>query len=168
MTTDDIEIDPRIERIVWKGLGLKSVRQMAEETGLEPEQVYAIKRELLSAVDVLTVQEKRQKILIDMEKLAQDSLDRAEGSSDEFFAGMMNAARGAMKDMLTALNQTAKGEQEAIDRLNGLRVKELLSLIDRTVAYTLAEIATTYDVSEDELQDIFQKHLKPAAQELEA
>lgn len=166
--TDDIEIDPRIERIIWKGLGVKSVRQMADDTGLEPEQVYAIKRELLSAVDVLTVQEKRQKILIDMEKLAQDALERAEDSSDEFFAGMMNAARGAMKDMLTALNQTAKGEQEAIERLNDLRVRELLGLIDRTVAYTLSEIATTYDVSEDELQDIFQKHLKPAAQELEA
>lgn len=168
MTTDDIEIDPRIERIIWKGLGVKSVRQMADETGLEPEQVYAIKRELLSAVDVLTVQEKRQKILIDMEKLAQDSLERAEGSSDEFFAGMMNTARGAMKDMLTALNQTAKGEQEAIERLNDLRVRELLGLIDRTVAYTLSEIASTYDLSEDALQDIFQKHLKPAAQELEA
>lgn len=162
------EIDPRIERIIWKGLGVKSVRQMAEETGLEPEQVYALKRELLSAVDVLTVQEKRQKILIDMEKLAQDALERAEDSSDEFFAGMMNAARGAMKDMLTALNQTAKGEQEAIDRLNELRVRELLGLIDRTVAYTLSEIASTYSLNEDELQDIFQKHLKPAAQELEA
>jgi len=162
------EIDPRIERIIWKGLGNKSVREMAEDTGLSPEQIGAIKRDLLSAVDVLTVQEKRQKILIDMERLAQDTLERAEGSSDEFFAGMMNAARGAMKDMLTALNQTAKGEQEAIDRLNDLRVKELIGLIDRTVAYTLTEIAKTYEIDEGELQDIFQKHLKPAAQELES
>lgn len=164
----DTEIDPRIQRIVWKGLGNKTVREMADETGLTPEEIFAVKRELLGAVDVLTVQEKRQKILIDMEKLAQDALDRAEDSSDEFFAGMMNAARGAMKDMLTALNQTAKGEQEAIERLNDLRVRELLSLIDRTVAYTLTEIAKTYDLDENELHDIFQKHLKPAAQELEA
>lgn len=166
--TDEIETDPRIQRIVWKGLGNKSVREMSEETGLTPEEIFAVKRELLGAVDVLTVQEKRQKILIDMEKLAQDALDRAEDSSDEFFAGMMNAARGAMKDMLTALNQTAKGEQEAIERLNDLRVRELLGLIDRTVAYTLTEIAKTYSLDENELQDIFQKHLKPAAQELEA
>jgi len=164
----DSEIDPRIQRIVWKGLGNKSVREMSEETGLSPEEIFAVKRELLGAVDVLTVQEKRQKILIDMEKLAQDALDRAEDSSDEFFAGMMNAARGAMKDMLTALNQTAKGEQEAIERLNDLRIRELLNLIDRTVSYTLAEIATTYSLEENDLQDIFQKHLKPAAQELEA
>lgn len=164
----EVEIDPRIQRIVWRGLGNKSVREMSEETGLSPEEIFAVKRELLGAVDVLTVQEKRQKILIDMEKLAQDALERAEDSSDEFFAGMMNAARGAMKDMLTALNQTAKGEQEAIERLNDLRVRELLSLIDRTVAYTLTEIAKTYDLDENDLHDIFQKHLKPAAQELEA
>ena len=38
----DMEIDPRLERLVWKSLGLKTVRQIAEETGLTPDAIFAI------------------------------------------------------------------------------------------------------------------------------
>lgn len=164
----DNVIDPRLERIVWRGLGKKSVRQMAEETGLEPEQIFAIKRELLSAVDVLTVQEKRHKLLIELEELSDEARDRAKGTIDEYFSGMMNSSVAAMKTILVELNRIGKGEQEAIERLNAKRVSELLRLIDRTVALTLAEIAETHELEEAELQAVFQKHLVPAAEELDS
>lgn len=163
----DMEIDPRLEKIVWRSLGLKSVRQISEETGLAPEQIFAIKREMLDSVDVLTVQEKRTKILVAMEQLAQDALDRADGASDEFAAGMLNAARGAMKDMLTEFNRASKQDQGAIEQLNQLRIREILRLVDGTVARTFAEISETYGIEEDELLSVFQRHLKPAAEELE-
>lgn len=168
MTTDDIEIDPRIERIVWRSLGVKSVRQIAEETGLNPEQIFAVKREMLDAVDVLSVQEKRTKILVAMEQLAQDALDRADGASDEFAAGMLNAARGAMKDMLTEFNRASKQDQGAIERLNQLRLREILRLVDTTVQRTLSEIASTHNLNEFDLQAIFQKHLVPAAEGMDS
>lgn len=168
MANDDIEIDPRLEKIVWRSLGVKSVRQIAEETGLNPEQIFAVKREMLDAVDVLTVQEKRTKILVAMEQLAQDALDRADGASDEFAAGMLNAARGAMKDMLTEFNRASKQDPGAIEQLNQLRVRELLRLIDSTVARALTDIADRYELDETELLAIFQSHLKPAASELES
>lgn len=163
----DMEIDPRLEKIVWRSLGLRSVRQISEETGLAPEQIFAIKREMLDSVDVLTVQEKRTKILVAMEQLAQDALDRADGASDEFAAGMLNAARGAMKDMLTEFNRASKADQGAIEQLNQLRIREILRLVDGTVARTFAEIATTHGIDEDELLSVFQSHLKPMAEELE-
>lgn len=164
----DIEIDPRLEKIVWRSLGVKSVRQIAEETGLNPEQIFAVKREMLDAVDVLSIQEKRTKILVALEQLAQDALDRAKDSSDEFSAGHYNAARGAMKDMLTEFNRVSKQDQGAIEQLNQLRVRELLRLVDSTVARTLEEISSRYDLEESDLQEIFQSHLKPAASELES
>lgn len=162
------EIDPRLEKIVWRSLGVKSVRQIAEETGLNPEQIFAVKREMLDAVDVLSVQEKRTKILMALETVAQEALDRARDSSEEFSAGHYNAARGAMKDMLTEFNRVSKQDQGAIEQLNQLRVRELLRLVDSTVARTLEEIASRYDLEEADLQAIFQSHLKPAASELES
>lgn len=164
----DIEINPRLEKIVWRSLGVKSVRQIADETGLNPEQIFAVKREMLDAVDVLSIQEKRTKILVALEQLAQDALERAKDSSDEFSAGHYNAARGAMKDMLTEFNRVSKQDQGAIEQLNQLRVRELLRLVDSTVARTLEEIASRYDLEEADLQAIFQSHLKPAASELES
>lgn len=161
------DVDDRIRKIVWRGLGTKSVRQMSEETGLTPEQIFAVKRDLLSAVDVLTVQQKRQKILIMLEDMAHEALERAGRSTDEFSAGHYNAARGAMKDALTELNRLGKGEQEAVTKLNQMRINELLRLIDVTVARTLEEISKTYGLDQSELLGIFQGHLKPVAQELE-
>lgn len=163
----DFKIDPRLERLVWRGLGVQSVRQMAQETGLSPEQIFAIKRELLSAVDVLTVSERKTKLLIMLEEMAQEALDRARSSTDEFSAGHFNAARGAMKDALTELNRTAKGEQEAIDRLNQLRINELIRLIELSVSKTFAVLADRHGLDEGEMFDVFHSYLKPAAEEIE-
>lgn len=162
-TGDDHVIDPRLERIVWRGLGKKSVRQMAEETGLEPEQIFAIKRDLLSAVDVLTVQEKRHKLLIELEDLADEARDRAKGTIDEFYSGMMNSSVAAMKTILVELNRTAKGEQEAIDRLNDLRIRELTSLLFEVVDSTVPLVAERYGLDQDELFEMFNESLNRAA-----
>lgn len=160
----DMEIDPRLEKIVWRSLGLRSVRQISEETGLAPEQIFAIKREMLDSVDVLTVQEKRTKILVAMEQLAQDALDRADGASDEFAAGMLNAARGAMKDMLTEFNRASKQDQAAVDSLNALRVKELVSLVQEVVDISVIDVVKRYDLDKQEVFDIFNSNLAKAAQ----
>lgn len=164
----DIEITPRVEELVWKNLGVKSARQIATETGLKPDQVLAIKQRLLDEVDVLTVQQKRQKLIIDLQDIAKRTQEDYDNAPYEFKSGLMNSSVAAMKTVLVELNRADKGEQAAIERLNNLRVKELLRLIDVTVAKTLAEIADTHGLDQDELLGIFQSHLKPAAAELSA
>lgn len=166
--TDEIVVDPRVEKIIWRGLGTKSVRQMAEDTGLSPEQIFAIKRDLLSAVDVLSVSERKAKLLVMLEEMAHEALDRAANSSDEFSAGHFNAARGAMKDALTELNRQNKGEQEAITALNNLRINELVRLIELSVSKTFAVLSDRHGLSEDEMFEVFHSYLKPAAEEIEA
>lgn len=166
--TDELVVDPRVEKIIWRGLGTKSVRQMAEDTGLSPEQIFAIKRDLLSAVDVLSVSERKAKLLVMLEEMAHEALDRAANSSDEFSAGHFNAARGAMKDALTELNRQNKGEQEAITTLNNLRINELVRLIELSVSKTFAVLSDRHGLSEDEMFEVFHSYLKPAAEEIEA
>ena len=167
MSNEIEEYDPRIERIIWKGLGTKTVRQMAEETGLSPEKIHAIKREMLSAVDVLTIQEKRQKLLIDLEDIADNVRSDYDSAPFEFKAGLMNSAVSAMKTILVELNRTAKGEQEAIDRLNALRVKELVNLVREAVDTSVPEISEKYNIPEDDLFDIFNANLGKAAMKRE-
>lgn len=164
----DLEITPRVEALIWKSLGVKSARRIAEETGLKPEQVLAIKQSLLDSVDVLTVQQTRAKLLTDLKELANTLREDYDSAPWEFKSGVANSGIAAMKTVLVELNRADKGEQAAIERLNNLRVKELLRLIDVTVAKTLAEIADTHGLDQDELLGIFQSHLKPAAAELSA
>lgn len=159
----DMEIDPRLETIVWKSLGLKSVRQISEETGLAPEQIFSIKRELLDAVDELTIAEKRTKILVTLESMAQDAIERSAGASDEFAAGLLNAARGALKDSLTELARLSKLDDEKIVALNELRRKEIVRLYTSVVDAGVTELAETHGIPEDELFAVFNRHLQEEA-----
>ena len=163
----EMEIDPRVEKIVWRALGVKSVRQIAEETGLAPEQIFAIKREMLDAVDVLSVQEKKQKLLVTLEEIAQTTQEDYANAPWEFKSGLANSAIASMKTIMVELNRTSKEDQGRIEQLNQLRIRELLRLVDTTVARTFAEISEAHGIDQDELLAVFQSHLKPAAEELE-
>lgn len=168
MTTNELEIDPRIERIIWRGLGLKSIRQLSEETGLPPEKIHAMKRELFDSVDVLTTQQKKHRLMVVLEEIAQATQADYDKAPFEFKSGLANSAIASMKTMMTELNRTSKDDQQAIETLNALRTRELLRLIDTTVSRTFSDISSRHGIKESELFEIFQAHLSPVAQELES
>lgn len=164
---DEPEIDERVERIVWRGLGIKSARQIAEEAGISPETVLRVKRELLESVDVLSIQERRMKIMADLQELAQEARRRYEGASDEFAAGLLNSSVAAWKAMITELARMEKQDTSKIEALNELRVRELFDLVNTTVLRGVAEISETHDLDKSDLLEVFNRHLLEAAAERE-
>lgn len=159
--------EDRISEIIWRHAGLKPVRDIAEMTGLKPEDVLRRKNELLDGVDVLSIQQKRQRLLIELDGMARDARERASGASDEFYAGTINASTGAIKTMLSELARQEKQDSGKIEALNSLRIRELLKLIDSTVSRAVTEIAATHKLEEAEIMEIFQGHLVEAARELD-
>lgn len=158
----------RIDALIWKYVGLKSVREIAELVGWKPEQVMNRKREMLEEVDSLSIQQKRQRFLVELDGMAREARERAAGTIDEYYAGMINAATSNIKTSLQELARMEKQDQGKIEALNNLRIKELLRLIDVTVARAVTEIASTHDLEETELMEVFQGHLVEAAREVEA
>lgn len=161
------EEDDRTLRIVWMGLANKSTRQLADETGLSPERIHAIKVEAFSSIDDLTLQQKRHRLMVELEALAEDARDRARNTDDEFYSGMMNSAVSAMKAVLVELARSSKGEDEKIERLNRLRTRELIRLIDGTVKKSIDEISEKFNLDKSELMNIFQNRLVEQAREME-
>lgn len=159
----DMEIDPRVERLVWKSLGLKTVRQIAEETGLQPEQIFAIKRDLFESVDSLTVEQKKQKLIVMLEEIAHDTKEDYDKAPFEFKSGLMNSSISAMKTIMVELNRTSKEDQGRIDTLNSLRVKELFSLLREVVDTSVVEVAEAHDLDEEDLFEVFNRNLAKAA-----
>lgn len=172
MSTELVEVEKRdqarIENIVWRGLGVKSARQIATEAGIAPDEVLRIKRELLDSVDVLTIAEKRQKLVVELQKLANDARERSERISDEFFAGTVNASVGAMKTVLTELARMEKADQSKVESLNMLRIRELLALLKETVEAGVTEISKTYDLPVEDLFDVFNTKLQASAAKRDA
>ena len=153
------EIDERLERAIWKSLGKKSARRIAEETGLSPERVLRAKREMLDAVDELTIQEKRQKLLVDLQEVADKARDLADVAIQEFQAGLLNSAIQAIKAMQSEMARLEKADTSKIESLNALRVRELLSLLDAVVTSGVQDIADEHGLDEDDLLDVFNRRL---------
>lgn len=164
---EEFVIDPRIEKTVWKSLGLKPLKQIADETGLSRDQIIRIREELLSSVDDLTIMQKRQKLIISLEEMSQVARDDYDDAPYEFKAGILNSAISAIAKVQAELARMSKDDQGKIEALNAMRVRELLRLVDTTVNRTLGDIAEKFALDENELLGIFQSHLKPAAVELD-
>jgi DNA-binding Lrp family transcriptional regulator len=163
------EEQARIDKYIWRYTGLKSIRQISEELGIAPDAVMRRRQELRDEIDVLSVQESQHKVLTELQEVAQILRDKLDNVSDERnFAGIANSFVSAMKTVNAELKAMEKRNTDAVDSLNRLRVQELLRLIDLTVAKTLTQIADENDLDESALLAIFQSHLKPAAEELEA
>jgi hypothetical protein len=164
---EELELDPRVQRVIWRGLGTKSPKQIAADTGLTPEDVIRIKNQMLEEVDVLTVHQRRQKILVNLEQLANEAWDRASTADPEFQAGLFNTAVAAQKELvrqLVALQAEASGE---VERLNEMRVRELLRLIDEAVLLSVKELSIVHGLDEDEMMSVFNTNLKKAAERRE-
>ena len=165
---EEFEIDSRIEKLIWRSIGRKSVRKMAEETGLPVEMVARIRTELLDGVDELTIDQKRTKLLVDLQDIA-DTARSDYDSADDTDSGskLLTVAVGAIKTVLGEMRQIEKSSSGAIDALNQMRIRELMRLIDLTVAKTFAVLSERHGLEEDEMYGIFQGFLKPAAMELQ-
>lgn len=165
---DLVEFDQaRIDKAIWENIGIKSVREIADLTGLKPEEVLRRKTDLLEGIDVLTIAEKETRILVELEGMARDMRARAANTIDEYASGMINSSVAALKTMLSQLDRLKKQDQGKIEALNALRVKELLRLVDLTTTRAVREIAATHDLEETELMEVFQGHLVDAAREIE-
>lgn len=154
----------RIDKLIWKHAGLKPVREIAELAGIRPEEVLRRKNELLEEVDVLTIQQKRQRLMIELDGMARDARDRAEGISSEFYAGTINAATGAIKTLLGELNRLEKQDTTRLESLNQKRIAELVSLVREVVDISVLEIAEQHDLDQEELYAVFNQRMIEAAQ----
>lgn len=151
----EYEIDPRLISQVWQGLGLKPLKQIADETGLSRDQIIRLREEMLSSVDDLTIQQKRQKLMIELETLSQEARNRAKKMPDEFYSGAVNSAVSAIKAMQAELARLSKADDTRIEELNTLRRREIVRMYVSVVNSGVEEISKTYGIPEDSLFEVF-------------
>src|SRR5690606_39089348 len=125
-------------------------------------------RELLESVDVLSIQERRMKIMADLQELAQEARRRYEGASDEFAAGLLNSSVAAWKAMITELARMEKADTSKVESLNAKRVQELVRLVRLTVDASVYELSDRFDLDSDDLFEVFNRNMAIAAEQLEA
>lgn len=159
----ELAVDERTQRLIWKRLGTRSARQISEETGLPVDQVIRIRNEMLDAVDDLTIKQSKQKLIADLQDIATKTQEDYDDAPYEFKAGLMNSSIAAMKTILVELNRTDKADEEKVNHLNDMRIRELVSLIQEVVDISVDELVEKYDLEKDEVYAIFDANMQKAA-----
>lgn len=166
-TIENPEDDLRIRRVIWKGIGNKSSREMAAETGLTLEQVQRVKVSLIDEVDDLTIAQMRAKMLSDLQEFARSARESFEDAEERNKAGLLNSAISALDKVMRELNRVDKGEQERITKLNQKRISAIVRLMQATVESGARKLAEEYQMDEQTVFDIFNLALREATEELE-
>lgn len=158
-----VTVDDRTKRLIWKRLGTRSARQIAEETGLAVDVVIRTRNEMLDAVDDLTIKQAKQKLISDLQDIASKTQEDYDDAPYEFKAGLMNSSIAAMKTILVELNRTDKADEEKVNHLNEMRIRELVALIQEVVDISVDEIVEKYTLERDEIYAIFDANMQKAA-----
>lgn len=146
---------------LWELVGTRTPKQIADELGLPPAEVVRRTREMLESVDVLTVEQQRQKLMIDVGRMARKAEEAFDNSLDERNkSGLLNSAVNAQKEVLRQLEKMETRNAGAVDALNRMRVAELVRLVETAVVDTLSEIDPA---NYDENMKIFYGYLETAA-----
>ena len=146
---------------LWELVGTRTPKQIADELGLPPAEVVRRTREMLESVDVLTIEQQRQKLMIDVGRIARKAEEAFDNVYDERNkSGLLNSAVNAQKEVLRQLEKMETRNAEAVDALNRMRVAELVRLVETAVVDTLAELVP----DREDAMDVFYGYLETASQ----
>ena len=163
------EVSARIKQIVWRYAGVKSTREIAELTGLPPERVLALKKEMYDTVDALTIDQQLTRCMVQLQEISERAREEFESTTDaRSKAPLLSASVTAIKTLLNEMRNIRKTEDKAVSTLNAKRQSELVTLMQNTVDRSVEEIAQKYDVDKQSLFDIFNRRLLEAAEEMTA
>ena len=156
-----------LDRLIRQFVTVKTPREIGVLVGVEPEVVIRRVQELRDEIDVLTLEEQVTFLMFRLNRIAADAENDAKGAGYEFKGGLYSAATSAIKESLRQLNVLKKSNEDAVERLNGLRFREVLRLVDEVVVRGVGEIAERFELDEGVLLGVFRSHLEGAAREVE-
>lgn len=170
-TADDPGWSEEVDRMILRSVGVKPTTEIASELGMSPLEVRRRVNDLLESIDVLTVQQERTRLLIELRSLVNRATERLDaigtGLSDREFAQVLNSTSQTIRVHLQELDRMEAKDDEALKELNAKRVAELARLVDVTVTKSIEEISQTYNIEEHELTEIFASRLGDVARDLD-
>lgn len=163
------EADKRTQRAIWRGMTTKSVRQLADETGLSMEATLRIRNELLDAVDALTIDQRRTKLLVDIQAISDRAREEFESTQDaRSKAPLLATAVSAMKVVLNELRNLEKTGNREVEVLNAMRQREIVQVYEEGHMPFIEWLVDEKGLDREELEGKSQVWIMEAARKMDA
>lgn len=150
-------------------LGTKTPRQIAELTGVTPETVIMVKRELVESMDALTAEEHVAKSFVELNRITQLAMSEFSSTDDaRSKAPLLAAATSAVKTSLQMLEKWSAKNKGAVDVLNKKRQREIVEAFTIMSETTGTLLDDGEPHSKDEIVQVMIDSLREAVVGMEA
>lgn len=166
-------IDTRLDRIVWREISHKSVREIAEDHGLNVQDVFEAKRRILESVDSLTIQERVTKMITDLSEVVEIALAHSriighDAEAQRNLGPVLTAATQASKAVIAQMNTMEKATSGQVEKLNQRRINALVTIMQMTVDASVVELDDGKPHTAEEMFAVFNKNMIAGVAEVEA
>lgn len=148
--------------------GVRSPRDIGEETGLSAEEVARRTQEMFDRV-TLTNAQRRAKLIFQLDEVTAEMASRYKSARDEDLARLGNTAAGAVGRILGELRAMEKDAKEDQDELELATGRTLATMVDRAMNRAIGELKKRHpEIEREELGVLVETHLTEVARELDA
>lgn len=161
----DKELSSIDERLI-RYAGVKTPEEISEITGIPALDVVRRIHEVLNSVDILTIEQKRAKMVLTLETMVAEAVSRISSATDRNIGALLNSTGGNVTRVLNELEAMETRTKMDIEAINKRRAHELVTIVERSFDRSLGELSARYpDVDQDEIQAVFRAHLMTVANE---
>ena len=157
-----------IERQLIRYAGVKSPAEISELTGIPSEDVARRITEVLESVDILTIQQKRAKLILALEQMADEVTSRLADLSDRNLAANINASAGAMGRVLKELRESEKSAKVDVLAITQHQGRVLGEIVDIAMGHLRDELKARYGADDDEMDVLVAEGVVKGVSELES
>jgi len=157
-----------IDSLLVQYAGIKTPNDIADMTGLAPEDVVRRTQEILDRV-TLTSHQIYAKAMFQLQEIISDQRDAVKGAAPEDVARVGNTAAGAIgrmvkltQDLEAMANKDASEQKEVMGRV-------LANLVDKAMQRAIGELKQRHpEIETEQLGGILETHLIEIAAEMDS
>lgn len=156
----------RSDDYILRHVGVKTVGEISEATGIPPEKVASRFKELVGTIDILSRPDRINKIILQLEKLASEMMERVSNASDKDAAAISNSVRQIYANVIAELRNIEQMSSNEIAEMQTQYALMLSRMIGVSFERTLRSLEEKYPEIEPEVIEAeFQMNLRDAVAE---
>lgn len=157
-----------IDRKLISFAGNKTYEEISELTGVPALEVAKRTQEVLSNIGVLEIDQRRAKLMIQLEGIVNEVDSRKESASNRDLGALLNSSRSAIQTVLKELREIEKSSKVDVQQITSYQGKVLGEIVDIAVGHLRAELKERYNTDDSEMDEILQEGMSLAAKELDS
>lgn len=156
-----------IDSIIIRDSGIKSVAEIANDTGLEPEDVERRRQEIFDRIE-LTKHQLYMKALFQLQEIVAQQQAALKGAAPEDVARLGNTAAGAVgRSVKLVQDLEAMANKDTAER-DAVYARQLVKMVDSAMNRAIGELKSRHpELDVGELSEVLEANLMEIAVEMD-